>query len=139
LHLTIDGYGGDPSCLANDQLVYELLDRLPGDIGMTKISQPHVRRYVGEKLEDWGVSGFVLIAESHITVHTFPERGHVWVDVFSCKGFEAAHVLKDIQRQFQLSSLDWKQLERGLEYPHKVAEAVPVADLERELVASGSR
>ena len=32
--------------------------------------------------------GFVIIAESHISVHTFPEHGYVWVDIFSCKEFE---------------------------------------------------
>ena len=72
MHLTIDGFRGNPARLASEELVRELLDRIPDAIGMTKISTPHVQRYVGEKPADWGVSGFVLIAESHITIHTFP-------------------------------------------------------------------
>jgi S-adenosylmethionine decarboxylase len=84
MHLTIDGFGGDRERLSSEALVRSLLDRYPGEISMTKISEPHVMRYVGEKADDWGVSGFVLIAESHIAIHTFPDRGYVWVDIFSC-------------------------------------------------------
>ena len=32
--------------------------------------------------------GFVLIAESHISIHTFPERGYLSLDIFSCKDFD---------------------------------------------------
>ena len=32
----------------------------------------------------WGVSGVVVIAESHLTIHTWPEHGYAAVDVFSC-------------------------------------------------------
>jgi len=31
-----------------------------------------------------GVSGVVLIAESHLTIHTWPERGYAAIDVFTC-------------------------------------------------------
>ena len=73
MHLTIDGYGGDRELLSSESLVSSLLDRYPGEINMTKITSPLVYRYVGGKPEDWGVSGFVLIAESHIAIHTFPD------------------------------------------------------------------
>ena len=59
MHLTIDGYGGDRELLSSETLLSSLLDRFPGEIQMTKISQPLVMRYVGDKPEDWGVSGFV--------------------------------------------------------------------------------
>ena len=40
MHMTIDGYGGSEGLLNNEQLVRELLDRYPGEIGMTKIAPP---------------------------------------------------------------------------------------------------
>lgn len=135
MHLTIDGFGGDPERLASEELVRELLDRYPARIGMTKIAPPHVQRYVGVKPQDWGISGFVLIAESHISVHTFPEHRYLWVDIFSCKGFDATAAVEDIRDHFRLAGLRTRVLERGLEYPHAVAEAVPVAGAERERVA----
>jgi S-adenosylmethionine decarboxylase len=135
MHLTIDGFGGDRELLSNETLVRSLLDRLPGEIQMTKIAPPFVYRYVGEKPEDWGVSGFVLIAESHIAIHTFPERGYVWVDVFSCKAFEGDQAVESIREAFALAQAKVQVLERGLEYPHSVEEAKPIAMSERFAVA----
>jgi S-adenosylmethionine decarboxylase len=135
MHVTIDGYDGNPQKLADENLVSAFLDQCPSAIGMTKIAPPYVCRYVGEKPEDWGVSGFVLIAESHIAVHTFPNHGYVWVDVFSCKSFDATVAIDDIKERFQLQDSQVRTLPRGLEYPHNVSEAMPVAAGERYRVA----
>jgi S-adenosylmethionine decarboxylase len=137
MHLTIDGFGGDRELLSSETLVRSLLDRYPGEINMTKIAPPFVYRYVGDKPEDWGVSGFVLIAESHIAIHTFPERGYVWVDVFSCKAFEADSAIDTVSDAFRLTAAKIQKLERGLEYPHSVAEATPLA-MEERLAVAGS-
>jgi S-adenosylmethionine decarboxylase len=135
MHLTIDGYGGNRERLSSESVVRSLLDRLPGEIGMTKISEPFVFEYSGVKPEDWGVTGFVIIAESHISVHTFPEHGYVWVDVFSCKAFEAPEALGKVVEAFDLTSVTEHVLERGLEYPHAVDRATPIARGERLAVA----
>lgn len=140
MHLTIDGFGANPEKLASEELVRGLLDHLPERIGMTKIATPHVQRYVGQKPEDWGVSGFVLIAESHIAVHTFPDRRYIWVDVFSCKGFDDQLAVDEVTAVFDLEKARIRTHDRGLEYPHIVEEAVPVAAREREAVtAAGPR
>jgi len=136
MHVTIDGFGGDRQKLSDENLVRALLDRYPEEIGMTKIAPPHVYRYVGKKPEDWGVSGFVLIAESHISIHTFPQHGYVWVDIFSCKGFDARRPIDDIQEQFLLTEVRTRVLSRGLEFPHTVAAAVPYAARERQGMAA---
>ena len=39
---------------------------------------------VFHEFSPWGVSGVVVIAESHLTIHTWPEHGYAAVDVFSC-------------------------------------------------------
>jgi len=139
MHVTIDGYGGDQARLADEELVRELLDRYPGEIGMTKIAAPYVVRYVGAKPEDWGVSGFVLIAESHISVHTFPERGYVWVDIFSCKEFDGSAAIEGIREAFALAGFDSDTHDRGfLDYPHEVAAAAAVASEERRRLGTGA-
>jgi S-adenosylmethionine decarboxylase len=56
-------------------------------------------------LEDWGISGFVFIAESHIGVHTFVERNYVNIDVFSCKDFDTEKAIEDFREGFQLVKL----------------------------------
>jgi S-adenosylmethionine decarboxylase len=115
MHVIIDGYGGDPTKLSDENVVRVILDQYPDMMGMTKITQPKVLEYRGTKPEDWGVSGYVMIAESHISMHTFPERGLVWADIFSCKDFDAAPVLEDFKRRFGLQHMDVRTLERNLE------------------------
>jgi S-adenosylmethionine decarboxylase len=124
MHVIIDGYGGDPTKLSDESVVRVILDQYPDMMGMTKITQPKVLEYRGTKPEDWGVSGYVMIAESHISMHTFPERGLVWADIFSCKDFDAAPVLEDFKRRFGLQDMDVRTLERNLE-PLPVATALP--------------
>jgi S-adenosylmethionine decarboxylase len=115
MHVIIDGYGGDPDQLSDENVVRVILEEVPDLMGMTKITQPKVLRYVGSKPEDWGVSGFVMIAESHISMHTFPERRLVWADVFSCKDFDATPVLEAIKNRFSLRQMDVQSLPRNLE------------------------
>lgn len=115
MHVIIDGYGGDPDQLADENVVRVILDEVPGMMGMTKITQPQVLRYTGSKPEDWGVSGFVMIAESHISMHTFPERRLVWADVFSCKDFDPEPVLDEIKRRFSLRNMEVQSIPRNLD------------------------
>jgi S-adenosylmethionine decarboxylase len=115
MHVIIDGYGGDPDQLSDENEVRAVLDQYPEMMGMTKITQPTVMPYKGTKPEDWGVSGFVMIAESHIAVHTFPERRLVWADIFSCKDFDATAVLDDLKERFGLQQMDVTKLERQLQ------------------------
>ncbi len=115
MHVIVDGFGGDPDQLADENVVRAILDLYPDEMGMTKIAPPTVVRYKGTKPEDWGVSGYVMIAESHISVHTFPERSLIWADIFSCKDFDAAPIVDDMRRRFGLREMQVNILERGLE------------------------
>jgi len=123
MHLIIDGYGGDPRRLADLELVRALLDRVPLEIGMVKIAPPYVCRYEGSKPSDWGISGFVLIAESHLSVHTFPERGLLWADIFSCKSFDADRLVEAVREAFSLRETRVTLLGRGLEYSEELTPA----------------
>jgi S-adenosylmethionine decarboxylase len=116
MHLIIDGYGADAQVLRDEGLIYDLLDRYPSIIGMNKVAPPCVFRYVGSKPGDWGISGFVLIAESHISIHTFVERCYVNIDVFSCREFDAQRIIKELKETFKLIKLKSHILKRGLEY-----------------------
>lgn len=129
MHLIIDGYGGDHIKMRDVHFIEQLLDLYPSLIGMTRISTPQVSRYVGSKPEDWGVSGFVLIAESHISIHTFPERSYINIDIFSCKEFDAERAVRDLQDKFELTEVRSYILNRGLEFynnqqPSLVSESV---------------
>jgi len=105
MHLIIDGYSSNQEILRDETFVRKWLEDYPAKIGMTRISPPYVIRYVGPVLEDWGISGFVFIAESHIGIHTFVEKNYINIDVFSCKGFDTERTVEDFRDGFQLIRL----------------------------------
>lgn len=128
MHLMIDGYEADPGLLQDEAAIYHLLDTYPEQIGMTKVSAPHVFRYVGPKPEDWGISGFVIIAESHIAIHTFVERGLVNIDVFSCKAFDPHPVIDFFRERFRIARVNTLILGRGLEHLSPERGSIPVLE-----------
>jgi len=118
VHLVFDGYGGDPDKLASESVLYELLKELPRAMSMKCISYPTVQHYAGgAKPEDGGLSALVMIAESHLSFHTFPARGMVWGDLFSCKEFDCAAALRMVTIAFGLEQLRSLGIIRGLERP----------------------
>lgn len=102
MHLIIDGYSSSSEIMKNEKFIYDLLNSYPAKIGMTKIAGPTVFKYIGAKPEDWGISGIVFIAESHISLHTFVERCYINIDIFSCKDFNAKRAVEDLVDKFQL-------------------------------------
>lgn len=133
MHLVIDGHGCDADELSDAERVRRFLDEFPDRISMTKITVPAVHLYHGPVPEDWGVSGFVIIAESHISVHTFPDRGYVNIDVFSCKEFDADEAMEQVGEFFSMASVRNWVLDRGLEHLDPVT-AKAVVEEERETV-----
>jgi S-adenosylmethionine decarboxylase len=113
----VDGYGSDRPKLTDINYIYDFLSNYPSEIEMTKIMPPYVFRYSGVRPEDWGISGFVLIAESHISIHTFPEKRYLSLDIFSCKEFNGQKAIEDVKRLFSLEKIEIRNLERGLEFP----------------------
>jgi len=99
-HLVMDGYGCPRILLMDLDRVYEFLETCPDLIHMTKLMPPYAFKYHGKVPDDWGLSGFVLIAESHISIHTFPERNYLSLDIFSCKQFDDAKAMACVSKIF---------------------------------------
>ena len=116
MHLAIDGHGGDTAKMWDAQLVRDFLFRCPDELGMTRITEPEVLEYNAPKAEDSGISGFVIIAESHISIHTFPSREYVNIDIFSCRPFDDQRALAEAKALFGLEQVRSWLLERGLEW-----------------------
>ena len=118
LHLTLDGYGGQKEKLADLKLIKRVLNKLPQLLQMQKISSVKALWYDGgEKPEDCGISGFVMIAESHISIHTFSEKGFLTGDVYSCKPFDTAKAIDFFKKEFELKDLEINVVKRGLKFP----------------------
>lgn len=113
MHLLIDGYCENKELLEDEEFLRQLLSEYPARISMTKISEPYVIRYDDCEPEEWGISGFVFLAESHIAIHTFVEQSYVNVDVFSCKDFDTEVAVEDLRKRFKMTKSRMSLAERG--------------------------
>ncbi|MDB5259274.1 MAG: S-adenosylmethionine decarboxylase proenzyme [Candidatus Taylorbacteria bacterium] len=118
-HLTIDGYEGNKDKLNDKELVFSCVNDLPGVLGMKKLSTPEIYFAPGNDLKDpGGWSGFVVIEESHISIHTFPARGFVSADVYTCQnGLDTEKILAYFKSKFDLKDIEFNFIKRGLRYP----------------------
>ncbi len=59
-----------------------------------------------------GLSGVVVIAESHVAVHTWPEHGHASIDIFTCgQSSVADRIADEVIRRFSAIRVKRKTLE----------------------------
>jgi S-adenosylmethionine decarboxylase len=127
-HLMLDLSECNADKLKDYNLVFDVLNELPEKIGMTKITQPYVFPYSGLVPEDKGITGTVIIAESHISIHTFQEKDYCFVDVFSCKDFDVEFAAEYLVNVFESKSFDKHVVQRGKNFVrYHQAEEVAVA------------
>lgn len=75
----------------NKNFLTKILEELPTFIGMQIIAGPIVANGVKENP---GLSGFVIIDYSHISIHTFSRYNKILIDVFSCKLYNRELVIR---------------------------------------------
>jgi len=66
-------------------------------IDATKLSGATMIRPLFHQFSPQGVSGVIVIAESHFAIHTWPEHGYTAVDLFSCSDFDYRAALNHIR------------------------------------------
>ena len=69
-----------------------------------------------------GVTGFALLSESHMSIHTWPEYGYAAVDVFTCGG-DAWEALEELERRLDVEQMDVQELDRGIVGPPELRTA----------------
>ncbi|MBE8540087.1 adenosylmethionine decarboxylase [Geoglobus acetivorans] len=77
-HIIAELYGVAEELISHEGRVRDIVESVVEEAGLTKISS-HYKQF-----EPYGVTGVVLIAESHISIHTWPEHGLVNLDIFTC-------------------------------------------------------
>jgi S-adenosylmethionine decarboxylase len=122
-HLMLDLFGCDKDKLSDINFVLDLLNTFPDKMKMAKITPPHVFKYEGKSPEEGGISGVVLVGESHISVHTFPDKKHAFIDIFSRDDFDADYARSELLGIFKATHDTAKLLNRGLGHPEDIQPA----------------
>ena len=64
--------------------------------------------------EPYGLSGIVLLAESHISIHTWPEINYVAIDIFTCgEKSSPKKALLYLKKEFSPKKVEIKEVKRG--------------------------
>jgi len=77
----VDARGCDPSALREAERLQAVFDRLVGLLQLTPIAAAAWHTFP----PPGGITGFLLLAESHLACHTFPEFGSLCLDIFCCR------------------------------------------------------
>ena len=107
-HLIVEFYNCNSEVINNVELVERYMNEAALNAGSTIVKS------VFHRFQPYGVSGVVVIAESHLAIHTWPEYNYASVDLYTCgtcvDPMKAYVYLKD---KFESTSADIKEFSRG--------------------------
>ena len=106
-HLILDLYDCDPEIL-ND---YEELQRLlEASLVMAKAN---ILRIIGEKFEPQGVTLLALLAESHASIHTWPQLSYAAIDLYTCGDTTQTHKAAEfLKTKLKAKESEEKEIQR---------------------------
>lgn len=107
-HLILDLYDCDPEVLNDyDQLQNYL------QIGLA-LAGANILRIFGEKFEPQGVTLLALLAESHASIHTWPELRYAAVDLYTCGDTTNTHKAAEfLKNKLSAQTTEEKELVRS--------------------------
>ena len=111
-HILADLYGVDAAALRDSTALERLLCRAASDAGAHVLSS-HFHRFG----EGGGITGVVLLAESHISIHTWPESGLAAADIFMCGAPDAERALAILIDELSPTDLHVETAARGSNRP----------------------
>jgi len=136
----LDLYKCDRQKLLDANLAHRVLNELPDVLSMTKVMPPYIIPYGGSKnpnsFDKGGISGIVIIAESHISMHSFAEQEYMNVDIFSCKPFDVERAVDYLVKAYGAKKVERNFIMRGREFPKHFEGAMKVMAKQRSKTAT---
>jgi S-adenosylmethionine decarboxylase len=102
-HVIADLWGVEPELLNDAEALMALMNDAVALAGAT------VLKYQEHSFEPQGVTALLLLSESHMSVHTYPERGFVAFDCYTCGN----HVDPQIAIDHVIKHLEPVHIQRG--------------------------
>lgn len=115
--LHIDLYGVDKEICDDLSFCYQILDDLADFLHMHKQSPPFIFRSPDQQFpEKAGLSGWVPLIESGISIHTLTLTGFVSIDIYTCGDLDINTTIKYLCTLLKTHSYEYQHLIRGISY-----------------------
>jgi len=121
-HIIAEFYDCDSAVIDDISLIESIMTDSAKISGAT-IIKPFFHRFSPQ-----GVSGIIVISESHFAIHTWPEHGYAAVDIFSCSDFNYKESLRHIRDRFRSGRYLINCISRGL--PGTTDTSLSITDAE---------
>lgn len=108
-HVLAEFFECDPNILNNVSIIEKLMVEAALECGATIVQKCF------HMFNPYGVSGVVIIAESHLAIHTWPELGYAAVDLFTCgDNCDPKVSYEYLKKMFNSKNASYTELKRGL-------------------------
>ena len=107
-HGLLDLYGCPPELLSDPSSLQRALEQA-AHLANATILFSHFHHFG----EGGGVTGVLLLAESHITIHTWAEHSFAAADIFLCGSLKPETAAQSLQTALRAQSATWREYPRG--------------------------
>ena len=108
IHVIVELFNCNKVLINNSKKIEEVM------LNAAAISNATIIEHIFHKFSPHGISGVIIIAESHFTIHTWPEHGYVAVDIFTCGDFDYKAALDHIKTELKSERSSIFQFQRGI-------------------------
>ncbi len=107
-HIIAELYGVDKDLISEEKKVREILERVTDQVKFSKVGSLY------KQFNPHGVTGVILVEESHVSIHTWPEYELVNLDIFSCGNLDSVDKAFELfLKEFKPKSYRHYVLDRG--------------------------
>ncbi len=116
-HIILDLYRCNPVSLVDREHIASTFSAMPALVEMEQVSPTLIYDIITSDPTDDGMSGFIVIATSHLAFHAWPEFNMLNFDLFSCEPFSEDAVIAFLREKFEPADIEIHRVSRGLRSP----------------------
>ncbi len=105
----VDAHGCDVAALRSVERVRGVLEHVMTSMALTPVGAPQVHQFGGEA----GITALVLLCESHLAIHTFPEHAAATLNLYCCRARPAFEWSPALARYLGSTRLIVRHVKRG--------------------------
>jgi len=114
-HLLVEVIVKDSAPLTKISHLRKFFAEIVKQLHFTVIAKPFFYKFPSKDgYHEGGITGFCIVGESHIAIHTWPEANYFAFDIFSCRNFDEKVSLRIIKNHFLTKHIYSEIIERGI-------------------------